>query len=580
MNLCIPPYSFQGESSTLYNLPGWFPLSDNDTRFYSEYELLKMCPRPWRYRTAEELTNLPFQGISNLYGGGGYIADLGYTDRSAYRVLKNLEDNSWIDEKTRAVFLEVLIFEPSSSFFSAVTYLFEKPSMGGAFTYVTVKTMSLYGARSNGLQSLYAVCELTIILIVIYFVIAELIKLYRQRCSYFKTAWNWVEITQILASIATVVLSIFRRFHASKLVKKVHENPFMTSSFHYVVMWSEVENALMAVLIFIITIKLLRILKFNQHINVLARSMSKCGTKLVSYSAVFLVAFLAFAQVALLAFGSSVLAYSSVVNVFRTQFAMFLGGDADYEELKNSNKVLGPFYFFAFMTLMATILICMFLAILNEAYREVHMFRNIEAEEHKMMTVFMDYANRRIKRGFSNLKDVKLFPQSSKYEVNERLLTHEQETDQKYTPLEEPIKSEKRLDDDTEDKMLASVKRCFQGLRYDLRHMLSTRKRTYKVHKAIKKDKQNTITELENCQCQGVKYNFKGLSTSLHNITDELFKKSSKPDKERLLVESKAESFETNEETDMTFSDSEGELYLENTLLFGKRQRNGRETNI
>lgn len=581
MNRCIPPYSFKAESKTLYNLPGWFSLT-NDTRFYSQYELLKMCPRPWRYRTATELHNLPFQGSNNLYSGGGYVADLGYTDRSAYRVLKNLEENSWIDEKTRAVFLEVLIFEPSSSFFSAVTYLFEKTSMGGAFTYVSVKTMSLYGARSYGLQSLYAICELTIILIVIYFVIAELIKLYRQRCSYFKQAWNYVEMTQILASIATVVLSIFRRYHASKLVDKVHKNPFMTSSFHYVVLWSEVENALMAILIFVITMKLLRILKFNQHINVLARSMSKCGKKLVSYSAVFLVAFLAFAQVAILAFGPSVQAYSSVVNVFRTQFAMFVGGDADYEELTNASKILGPIYFFAFMTAMATILINMFLAILNEAYREVHIFRNIEAEEHKMMTVFMDYANRRIRKGFSSLKEAKLFPESSKYEVNEHLLRDNDEMEQKYTPLDEPVKTEKRLDDETEDKMLASVKGCFQNLRYELRHLLSSRKRTYKVHKANKKNQQKAQSEFDRqCHCQGMKYNFKGLSTSFHNITDELFKNnSSKPDRQRLLPNNQNESFESHEETELAFSDSDGELFLENSLFFGNDKKKDRETNI
>lgn len=538
-----------------------------------------MCPRPWRYKEASELRNLPFQGKNNLYSGGGYVADLGYTDRSAYRVLKNLEENSWIDENTRAVFLEVLIFEPSSSFFSAVTYLFEKTSMGGAFTYVSVKTMSLYGARSYGLQSLYAICELTIILIVIYFVIAELIKLYRQRCSYFKQAWNYVELTQILASIATVILSIFRRFHASKLVEKVHKNPFMTSSFHYVVMWSEIENALMAILIFVITMKLLRILKFNQHINVLARSMSKCGKKLVSYSAVFLVAFLAFAQVAILAFGSSVPAYSSVVNVFRTQFSMFVGGDADYRELESAHKFLGPIYFFIYMTAMATILINMFLAILNEAYREVHIFRNIEAEEHKMMTVFMDYANRRIKKGFSSLKDVKLFPESSKYEVNEHLLYHEDEMEQKYTPLDEPVKSEKRLDD-AEDKMLASVKGCFQNLRYELRHLLSSRKRTYQVHKANKKNQQQNQSEFDQCHCQGMRYHFKGLSTSFHNITDDLFKSnSSKSDRQRLL-QNQNKSFENNEETDLAFSDSEGELFLENSLFFGKDRKKDRESNI
>ncbi|XP_031571405.1 polycystic kidney disease protein 1-like 2 isoform X3 [Actinia tenebrosa] len=579
LNPCVPQYSFKAEDKTLYNLPGWFPLTDNETKFFSEFELFKICPRPWRYRTATDLHNLPFQGEKDLYGGGGYIADLGYTQGSALRVLENLQSNSWIDEKTRAIFVEFLVFEPSSSFFSAVTYLYEKPSMGGAVTYTSVKTMSLYGARSHGLQSLYAICELVIILIVIYFVIAELIKVYRQRWAYFKCPWTWVEITQVLAAMATIVLSIFRRYHATQLVNKVHKNPFKTSSFHYVVMWSEVEGALMAILIFIITIKLLRILKFNQHISVLAKSMAKCGEKLVSYSVVFLVAFLAFAQVAVLVFGSTVPSYSSVVQVFRSQFSMFVGGETDYQSLKEANGILGPIYFFVFMTAMATILINMFLAILNEAYREVHVFKDIVPEEYKMLVVFLDYADLRLRKSFAKLRETRLFPKKHKYEIKEGLMNCENENGeyQKYTAIE--YDENKAFpgyfnEEDYEDNMISSIKGCFKTLRYDLSNLLS-RSKTYKVHKASKMNKAFT-PDLDHCHCQGYKMKAKSISRSLQNITDDFCRKKRK-DEVQLLGDYDEGYDAIQDESDITYSDSESELYTGRYQLLTKPDR---ESNI
>ncbi|XP_048586754.1 uncharacterized protein LOC5520731 isoform X2 [Nematostella vectensis] len=565
---CYPHYSFKAEYKTLYNRPGWDALTQNETFFHSEFELYQMCPRPWRYKTASSLHTLPFQGDKDLYGGGGYVADLGYTASSALRVMHNLKKNNWIDERTRAVFMEVLVFEPSNSYFSAVTYLYERLATGGGTTYRSIKTMSLYGSRSHGLQSLYAVCELVLILIVIYFIIAELIKLYRQRCAYFKSAWNWIEIIQVLAAIATIVLSIFRRYHASQLVNRVHENPFKTSSFHYVVMWSEIENALMAVLIFVITVKLLRILKFNKHISLLAGSMKKSAKRLVSYSVVFLVAFIAFAQVAFLAFGPTTTAYSTVVRVFRTQFSMFVGGDPDWEALKSSSGFIGPIYFFGYMTAMATILINMFIAILNEAYKEVHAFRNQDPEDTKMMQVFIDYATGRLKDNMSKIKDTKLFPTSQQYDVGNPW-RYESETEQKYTTLGwGDSRSQAVANNEDDVNILEEVKGCFKGLRYELAALsLWSRSRKYKVEKAFKESNRDASSDFAQEYCRGMKMKATSITNSIHNVTDDFFGKK----RETALLDDYDGFSSAIDEEGVSRYDSEVSGYGDDISLVGRR---------
>lgn len=58
---CLPPYGFGNEDKTPYSMPRWQQIPANQTVLLSEFALRKMCPKPWRYHSAEELQTLPFQ---------------------------------------------------------------------------------------------------------------------------------------------------------------------------------------------------------------------------------------------------------------------------------------------------------------------------------------------------------------------------------------------------------------------------------------------------------------------------------------------------------------------------------------
>lgn len=498
-------------------MPKWRAVPANETALLSEFALREMCPRPWRYKAADELHNLPVQGLRALYGGGGFVADLGYTKSSALRVIQNLQNNSWIDERTRAVFIEFMIFDSSTNLYSAASYIFESLPLGGATTFRTINTMSLYGARSSGTRSVSAVCELIVLLMVFYFIVSEAIKIWKEKCQYFKSAWSYVEIAQILAATATVVLSIFRRYHTTKLVNRIHANPFETSSFHYAVLWSDLENALMAILVFILTVKVLKILKFNQHISSLAASMARCRDKIISYSAVFMVAFLAFMQIALLVFGSTTKAYSSVSQVFRTQFGMFIGGETNYHELKDANRIIGPIYFFLFMTAMACILINMFLAILNESYREVRIYPDRDTEEYKMLGVFMDYAKNAMGKKLTSLRNAKFFPKRESYSVQDEQVKSKKDLEDghKYTPVNWSTYDsiyQKHLENSDvaiERSFFKDIRRHLRNISNELKEIsLVNRSGKYKVHEV---QKQFEIEIDEPCKDLDLRTPCKGL---------------------------------------------------------------------
>ena len=63
---------------------------------------------------------------------------------------------------------------------------------------------------------------------------------------------------------------------------------------------------------------------------------------------------------------------------------MALGGATDLDELRNTNRILGPVFAFGYMTVMAFILVNIFIAILDDSYYEVKEHPELVSKDHEM----------------------------------------------------------------------------------------------------------------------------------------------------------------------------------------------------
>lgn len=367
---CLSGFADKVAYSIPYNQPGWIP-QDNSSQLISFFELQDLCPRPWRYRTAENLSTLSVLGLQSSYGGGGFVADLGYNARSALNVLGDLERNNWINDLTAAVFVEFTVHQPATALFSVAKYLFERLPTGGYNTGAKVTTLTLYASPDPTFKSFYQLCQLLLMLIILFFFFAEIGKLYRQKCAYFTQFWNWVELFQIFGTIAAIVMFFFKEMYTSMFVERVQANPFETSSTDYIVLWSDLEIFLLAFVIFIVTMKFLRLIRFNRHICQMIATIQKSIDHLVSFFFVFVGIILAYTQLGVLVFGANVPAYSSFFQAMRAVCQMILGGATHFHELRDTSRFVGPLFVFCYMLSMSMIMLNMFLAILNDSYEEV-----------------------------------------------------------------------------------------------------------------------------------------------------------------------------------------------------------------
>lgn len=376
----------------------------NYSKYNSEYELLRLCPKPWRYNTSTELNTLPYYGRHKFYDGGGYVADLGYNLQTALRVVRNLESNAWIDQRTAVVLVEFTVFEPSTSLFSMAKFLYEVIPTGRPETLARFETLSIYGASNSKLGSVFLAFQITLLLLVAYFLFLEIVKIYRQTCSYFGSFWNWMNLLQLISTITTIVFFFFKENYVSSFVKNVHTNPFRTTSVDYVLFWSELEIVVLSLVIFILTVKFLRIIRFNRHVCQMVASLKLSTPHLVSYSVVFLVNMFAFSLLGWLLFGNDLQSYHSLVASLGTLFEKFLGGELSFNEIQSANRILGPIYIFSFMVSTAFILINMFVAILNDSYGSVKELSGGRFSDADLGDFIKGYYLTRLKRSHEVLK--------------------------------------------------------------------------------------------------------------------------------------------------------------------------------
>ena len=366
-SVCYDGYSVENEDKTAYSKPGWKP-TDNST---SHEQLLRLCPKPWRYQNPGESDTVPKWGQFSFYPGGGFVADLGYENATGFELIENLQNNDWLDRQTRAVIVEFSAFNPSLNLLVTGTYFYEVEASGYRATFTRIDVISLYSTESAA-QQFYLICVLLFIVFVLLYLGREGYKLYKLRFRYFKSFWNWVEIFQVVLSVLAVVMYLVQSDRLTSTIGKLQENVYGNVSFQEAIVWLEAENAVLGILTFIVTAKLFRLIRFNQHVAVFSKTLKTSARHLSSFSVIFLTLFLAFLHFGILIFGAGFERYSSVLKATYFQLELTLGRvkARPINELALTNEIFGRI--FAAMILLSMTILAMnfFIVILNDALAE------------------------------------------------------------------------------------------------------------------------------------------------------------------------------------------------------------------
>lgn len=362
--VCYDVYSDKNEDTTPFHKPGWIPF-DNSTK---KVELFRLCPKPWRYQKPGQSDVVPKWGQFFLYPGGGFIADLGYDIKTALVILDTLQRQNWLDRQSRSVILEFSAFNPSTNFLVVASYFYEIQSSSYSAPYEKIHIISLY-SRETGSHQFYLVCILALVIFVLLYVGRICYRVHRLRSRFFRSFWNWVEIFQVLVSVVAVVMNIVRSDKAVSTVRKLKENLYANVNFQEVIAWTEAENGVLGILVFIVTLKLLRLIRYNAHVAVFSKTLKVSSKLLRSYTVVLAVGFMAFLHFGVLIFGTGSEKYSTILKSIYFQLELILGRvkARPINELSAANDTFGKIFAALLLTSLTIMFMNFFIASINDA---------------------------------------------------------------------------------------------------------------------------------------------------------------------------------------------------------------------
>ena len=118
------PYTAATENATAIDAQDQLPCYGH----YSNSNLDKGYFQSIPYNTTDELAddaNWQSSNTLTIYGGGGHVVDLPVGSIAATAAVDNLIESRWIDDGTRALFMDVVSYCPNNDMFLATRLAFE-----------------------------------------------------------------------------------------------------------------------------------------------------------------------------------------------------------------------------------------------------------------------------------------------------------------------------------------------------------------------------------------------------------------------------------------------------------------------
>ncbi|XP_069123973.1 polycystin family receptor for egg jelly-like isoform X2 [Argopecten irradians] len=324
----------------------------------------------YRYTSASELNGYPYWGQMALYAGGGYLVRLRGSSHSITRKMKQLESEGWIDKYTRAVFVEFTVYNPGVNLFAISTLLAEFRPSNGIFPSYRFEPATLL-PYMNDVMLFQLACEVIYLLFTVYFIVREVRGIIREKIKYFKQFWNLIEFGICGMSVTAVVLYFYRLVITNTLTerfKHTHGNEYM--KFQYVGYWSEIFSYIIGWLVFLGTLKFLKLLRFNKKMSLLASTLKNSCKDLMHFSIIFNIVFLAFIQFFYLIYVAHIKSFSTFITALESGIVMMMGKFEIYSMLR-VNPVITQVSLFLYVVAITFIVVNMFLSILNETFSAV-----------------------------------------------------------------------------------------------------------------------------------------------------------------------------------------------------------------
>ncbi|XP_077975429.1 uncharacterized protein LOC120332856 isoform X2 [Styela clava] len=285
---------------------GWFK--------YHPYEIVMHYKReqsPWTYVVGDPYS-LPFLGEHDNYHLGGYVAKLTKNKNNATKIIQYLQDNNWIDDKSRIVMLETVLYNTAVRLFCIVLLGVEIPNTGQV--HVTLQLMVM---RTHHIVTSYDVIvfiSLFALLAMVFYFIYNIVSLARETgFEYFGDVWNVLEILTLITSVGAVITFLSKATYtdlALHATKTGNDNLFL---FYTASCLDYTLTCLLGYCIFFTMMRTVAIMEGHHHFRLANATMQIIRFDLAGHLFCLFIGYMAFCHSGLIMF-HDMLDFSSILR--------------------------------------------------------------------------------------------------------------------------------------------------------------------------------------------------------------------------------------------------------------------------
>jgi len=311
------------------------------------------------------------------YPPSGYHMDLpAFNVSKALDVFNFYRRNEWLDVQTRAVFVELMTYNPNLNELTSMRLLAETSEFGGVVTSSEFRPVRIYRYEGSW-GTLQLVFEALFLLVLLKFVLEEVGQMMYMRALYLTRSeghFVWL-VFALVVSIAMLRINAILTVNSQTFIGEAQRTSSSTAVHYSYTDLSNlpdvtsVEENVLAALAVCIYGRLFLYLAENPILQHIVHMLQSALFEIVPFVLLFVVVFLGFAQAFYFVFGTRVYEYRDFPSTLLTNLRLILGSpSAPYDDLTQANWVMAPLLYYSLLVTEFFLLLNVFIAIIVHSY--------------------------------------------------------------------------------------------------------------------------------------------------------------------------------------------------------------------
>ncbi|XP_069785391.1 polycystin-1-like [Narcine bancroftii] len=342
----------------------------------------------WPY-SLDDFADGKHTGEMAIHTSGPYTLELGNNSERSSAILRDLDQNGWIDAMTQALFIEFTQYSQDVNLYAAVKLAVEFQRAIPVAPTIDIKLFSLLRS-SQGLDPLLLFMVLLLFFGLI-FLCVEAVALRSEGLPYFRTGQRCLQPLVILLSILVPTFHFRRLRVADVQLDRYMRNRRGFTSFHHVALLSETVTGLAALLLTLLTVQIVGQLRFFRRWCVFGKTFQHMFQELTAATLIFFLLIVAYALCGYVIFSPALEGFQSFTRAMLSLVALSRGAVALKHAIQQY-PITASIYFISYLLCLVWIVKNLFCAIAIQNYKHIRaeMYRPaIEPQDYEMVEFFI-----------------------------------------------------------------------------------------------------------------------------------------------------------------------------------------------